>query len=149
MSEDDGAIEELYRRAVIEHSRAPANFREIDDPTGVSEQANELCGDEVKVAVVVEGGAIQDAAFVSRGCALVKASGSIMTRAVSGQSVGDAKQLAKRFVDFINGDLDEFESPGETSALETVRRFPARRSCATLSWEALAEALANADENKE
>lgn len=145
----DGEIGELYRRAVLEHSRAPHNFREIDDPSGVAEKTNRLCGDEVKVAVVVERGEIKDAAFVSRGCALVKASGSIMTRAVSDQSLGDAKQLANRFVHFINGDLDEFEAPGETSALETVRRFPARRSCATLAWEALGEALADADENKE
>jgi nitrogen fixation NifU-like protein len=138
--------EALYQELILEHNRKPRNFGEIADADRVVEGKNPMCGDEVKLSLKLDGEQIADVKFISppgRGCAISKASASLMTTAVKGKSRADAEQLFEKFRQLVRGELseDEQRSMGSLRAFGGIARFPMRVKCASLAWHALHSAL--------
>jgi nitrogen fixation protein NifU and related proteins len=119
----------------------------MDDATGTAEGVNPLCGDEITVFVKVEDGVVRDISFQGSGCAISRASASLMTQVVKGRSVAEARELFERFHHLLTEAPEEGAranqagSLGKLAVLGGVRAFPVRVKCATLAWHALNAAL--------
>jgi len=135
--------EALYQELILEHNRKPRNFREMPDANRTIEGRNPLCGDSLTLWVKLEDDAIADVSFKGQGCAISKASASLMTAAVKGKTRAEAEALFDRFHRLVTGTLPESEeaSLGALRALGGVSRFPLRVKCASLAWHALHSAL--------
>jgi nitrogen fixation NifU-like protein len=132
-----GGLQELYQEVILDHNRRPRNFRTMDDGQK-AEGYNPLCGDRLTVYLRLEGGRIQDASFQGSGCAISKASASLMTDSVKGKTVEEANALFERFHRMITCGTDEpVDDLGKLSVFSGVREFPVRVKCATLAWHAL------------
>ena len=138
-------LDHLYQEVILDHNRSPRNFKKIDRPTAYAHGFNPLCGDDYHVYVVVDpAGVIQDIAFQGNGCAISKASASMMTALLKGKPVKEAGALQESFVETMTS---EHPSPaaksriGRLTLFEGVREFPVRVKCATLAWHAFADAL--------
>lgn len=143
-------LESLYQEVILDHNRNPRNFREIADATRRVFGRNPLCGDEVTVWVKLTGDVIDDVSFGGRGCAISKASASLMTTAVKGKTRAEARALFDRFRSMVTASptqtaaaFADAKSLGRLAVLGGVARFPARVKCATLAWHALQSALEN------
>ena len=137
-------INELYQETILEHNKNPRNFREIEDANRKALGNNPLCGDALQVFVVTDGDTISDVAFRGSGCAISKASASMMTQVVKGKSTAEAEHLFKEFTRMVRGELDEESDDNQLGRLKIfagVREFPARVKCASLSWHTLEAAL--------
>lgn len=136
-------LDELYQSVILEHDRNPRNFRTIEGARREAEGYNPLCGDRVKVMVRVEDGVVVDAAFQGSGCAISKASASLMTEAVRGKPVAEAERMFAAFRDALTGGGAEGRSelPPKLAVFRGVTRFPMRVKCATLAWHAMHQAL--------
>src|SRR5262245_14643642 len=134
------SLQELYQEMILDHNRRPRNFRVIEGGRK-SEGYNPLCGDRLTVYLRVENGRIQDASFQGSGCAISKASASLMTDSVKGKTLEEAEKLFERFHEMVTGRDEEprdgYEDLGKLSVLAGVRQFPVRVKCATLPWHAL------------
>jgi nitrogen fixation NifU-like protein len=137
------STEALYQELILEHNRKPRNFREIPDADRTVEGRNPLCGDSLKLWVKLDNDRITDVSFMGTGCAISKASASLMTGAVKGKSREEAEQIFDRFHRLVTGTLpeNERESLGSLRALGGVSKFPLRVKCASLAWHALHAAL--------
>ena len=135
-------LDELYQSVIIEHDRHPRNFRTLEGPHRSAEGYNPLCGDRVRVMVSVTDGVITDLSFQGMGCAISKASASLMTETLRGKTVAEASQIFEGFRDALTGSREpEAELPVKLNALRGVTRYPMRVKCATLAWHALKSAL--------
>jgi nitrogen fixation NifU-like protein len=140
-------LTDLYQQVILDHNRRPRNFGKIDLPTRTTEGHNPVCGDHIIVHVRLEGETIADVAFEGSGCAISRASASMMTMAVKEKPKEQAENLFRRFVAMVTRDLGMKTDPadiadlGRLAALEGVRAFPSRIKCATLAWHALHAAL--------
>ena len=135
---------ELYQEIILDHNKRPRNFRPMDEHTHSADGRNPICGDEIAVFVRMNGDAIEDISFQGEGCAISRASASLMTTRVKGMSVEEAKDEFQRVQGMLTGsDATDFglEEAGDIASLSGVRRFPARVKCATLAWHALKAAL--------
>ena len=137
----------LYQELILEHNRKPRNFGEIEGADRVVEGRNPLCGDEVRLSLKFDGDRIADVKFVSppgKGCAISKASASLMTAAVKGKPTAEAERLFESFHKLVRGELseDEQRALGSLRAFAGVAKFPMRVKCASLAWHALHSALA-------
>ena len=136
------ALNELYQEVILDHNRRPRNFRTIEPASHHATGYNPLCGDRLSLYVQVDGGQIADVAFQGSGCAISKASASLMTDAVKGQSLAEAQQLFERFHRMVTTPPDlPVENMGKLSVLAGVREFPVRVKCASLAWHTLKAAL--------
>ncbi len=134
-------LQDLYQEVILDHNKRPRNFRAID-PARKAEGFNPLCGDRLTVFLRVEDGRIQDASFQGSGCAISKASASLMTESVKGKTLEEAGELFDRFHRMITRGPDEaIEDLGKLSVLAGVRQFPVRVKCASLAWHTLQSAL--------
>ena len=135
--------EALYQELILEHNRKPRNFREMENADRKIEGRNPLCGDALTLWVKMDGESIADVSFKGQGCAISKASASLMTTAVKGKTRAEAEHLFDKFHDLVLGRLPEGEqaSLGSLRALGGVSRFPLRVKCASLAWHALRAAL--------
>ena len=137
--------EELYQQTILEHNKNPRNFRKIEGATHVAEGYNPLCGDHLWVYVKLDSkGIIEDAAFEGSGCAISKASASMMTAALKGKSVKDAGILFEEFHQLVTGELKPDEHPNHLEKLTVfsgIWQYPARVKCASLSWHTMHGAL--------
>ena len=134
-------LQELYQEVILDHNRRPKNFRVLEGGR-TAEGFNPLCGDHLTVYLKVEGGVIADVSFQGSGCAISKASASLMTESVKGKSVRDAARLFERFQQMITAPPDAPVDPlGKLEALAGVRQFPIRVKCASLAWHTLRAAL--------
>jgi len=136
---------ELYQSVILDHNRAPRNFRVMEDATRKAEGYNPLCGDQLTVWVRMEGDRIADVSFQGSGCAISKASASLMTTIVKGKTVDEAARVFDIFHHLVTGRPDAGELPPKLAVFTGVREFPARVKCATLSWHALKSALAGSN----
>jgi len=135
-------LNDLYQELILDHNRRPRNFHAIPDASHRAEGYNPLCGDRLTVYLKLEGDVIRDAAFEGSGCAISKASASLMTDAIRGASVPDARALFERFHRMVTTPPDQdVEDLGKLSALAGVREFPVRVKCASLAWHTLRAAL--------
>jgi nitrogen fixation NifU-like protein len=136
----------LYEAVILDHDRHPRNFRPLVDGRR-AEGINPVCGDRLTVYVQIADGAIHDVAFQGVGCAIAKASASLMTESVLGKTVADADALIDRVQRFVTSAADDHaDDLGPLSALAGVRRFPVRTKCAMLAWHALRAAVTNGDD---
>ena len=135
-------LSDLYQEVILDHNRRPRNFRAIAAPTHQADGHNPLCGDRLSLYVQVADGTIADVAFEGAGCAISKASASLMTDAVKGQSVAAAQELFERFHRMVTTPPDQpVESLGKLAVFAGVREFPVRVKCASLAWHTLKAAL--------
>ncbi len=139
---NDPNLGDLYQSVILDHNKTPRNFRQIDDASGTAEGHNPLCGDTVQVWVKVEDGRIADCSFKGNGCAISKASASIMTASLRGKTVAEADQLFQEFHGVLTGmESEETRLPRRLEVFRGVASFPMRVKCATLAWHALREAV--------
>jgi nitrogen fixation protein NifU and related proteins len=136
-------LRDLYQEVILEHSKAPRNYRELTGANQHAEGYNPLCGDHFTVYLNVEGDAIRDISFQGSGCAISKASASMMTQAVKGKSKAEAQTLFQTFHKLVttgeaNGERGEL---GKLAVFSGVSEFPVRVKCATLAWHTLEAAL--------
>ena len=137
------ALTELYQEVILDHNKRPRNFRTIESASHQAEGYNPLCGDRLNLFLAVDGDRIADVAFQGSGCAISKASASLMTDAVKGRSVAEARELFERFQRMVTTPPDRaVEDLGKLSVLAGVREFPVRVKCASLPWHTLKAALA-------
>ena len=137
-------LSDLYQQAVLDHNRKPRNFRRLPDPDGTAEGYNPLCGDLINVDVKMDGEVIREIAFEGGGCAISKASASMMTEVVKGMTRDEAREFFDSFRTAITEGVDFFEAIdklGKLAALTGVSEFPARVKCAVLAWYTLRAAL--------
>jgi nitrogen fixation NifU-like protein len=138
-------LRELYQQVILDHHRKPRNFRKLPSPTQTSEGYNPLCGDRVSVELELEGDLIRDIAFQGSGCAISKASASMMTASLKGKTVDEAEEAFEQFHRMLTDSRPSAEPPaslGKLAAFAGVREFPIRIKCATLPWHTLRAALA-------
>lgn len=136
------ALDDIYKEVILDHYKDPRNKRELPGAELSCSGNNPLCGDEISVFVHVQDQQIQEATFQGAGCSISQSSASMMTEAVTGTSVHDAKDLAARFRGMMAGEVEpDEETFGDLVALKGVVRYPIRIKCAVLSWDVLQEAL--------
>jgi nitrogen fixation NifU-like protein len=135
-------MDQLYQGVIIEHDRSPRNFRKLDAPTHHIEARNPLCGDEVSLELVVDDqDRIVDAAFQGRGCAVSKASASMLTVAVQGRTRTEARELAEEFQALLRGEPADEGRLGKLKVFAGLSAYPMRVKCATMVWHAMKEAV--------
>lgn len=141
------STEALYQEIILEHNRKPRNFREMENADRTIEGRNPLCGDSLTLWVKLDGDAVSDVSFKGQGCAISKASASLMTAAVKGKSRDEAEALYDKFHRMVIGQLSEDEQKelGSLRALAGVSKFPNRVKCASLAWHAMHSALQGSD----
>ena len=133
-------LKELYQQMILDHNQNPQNFREMENATSKAEGHNPLCGDEITLFLHVENEKITDVSFLGSGCAISKASASIMTTLLIGKSVEMAESLFDKFHTMITtGEISE--DMGKLTVLAGVNKFPSRVKCAVLSWHTMNNAL--------
>ncbi len=133
-------LDELYQSVILDHNRAPRNFRKLEDANRHAEGRNPLCGDQFEIWLRLEGDVIAEVTFLGQGCAISKASTSMMTQAVKGKTVEEARALFDKFHGVIAAGNQE-KLPSKLEVFRGVRAFPIRVKCATLSWHAMKKAL--------
>ena len=139
------ALDDIYKEVILDHYKNPRNKRELPGAELRSTANNPLCGDEITVLAHVENGKVLEVAFQGAGCSISQSSASMMTEAVTGKSVGDARDLAEEFRGMMAGDVEPTEDEfGDLVALKGVVKYPIRIKCAVLAWDVLQEALGGA-----
>jgi nitrogen fixation protein NifU and related proteins len=136
-------LEQLYQEVILDHNKHPRNFHRIDGCTHSSHGVNPLCGDDYWIDVVVEDNKIVDVAFEGSGCAISKASASLMTQHVTGKSLSEAVVMKEAFIQLLTQDTapTNHTALGRLTILEGVKKFPVRVKCATLIWRAFEDAI--------
>ena len=152
-------LEDLYREIILDHYRNPRNRGELPvPPAHRSEGFNPLCGDEVQVFLDVDDGSVTDVRVSGQGCSISQSSASMMSQAVKGKSVDEARRLVRAFKAMMSiheheldgdgdKDLDDLDDVklGDLEALRGVVKFPVRIKCATLAWNTLTQGLDEAE----
>src|SRR5262245_13576000 len=139
-------LNDLYQEVILDHNRRPRNFRVIDQPTHHAEGYNPLCGDRIDLFLQVDGHIITEVGFQGSGCAISKASASLMTDCLKGCPLADARVMFDRFHRMVTTPPDaEVEDLGKLSVLAGVREFPIRVKCASLAWHTFKAALDRAE----
>jgi len=142
-------LRELYQQIILDHNKSPKNFKNVEGATHSSEGYNPLCGDKINLTVKVDGDKIEDIGFEGSGCAISKASASVMTTLVKGKTIAEATELFKKFKNVITSQMSEevdVESLGKLAVFAGVREFPSRVKCAALAWHTMTAALKDKDE---
>ncbi|MHB1688409.1 MAG: Fe-S cluster assembly sulfur transfer protein SufU [Ignavibacteriaceae bacterium] len=137
-------LKELYLEVILDHNKNPRNFRKIENANHFAEGYNPLCGDKINIYVEVEDGKIKDISFQGSGCAISKASASLMSSIVKGLSIEEAKALFEKFHDVITGkitDEENIEKLGKLAVFAGVKDFPSRVKCASLAWHTMVAAF--------
>lgn len=135
-------LQELYQAVILDHNRKPRNFGELPNADHQADGKNPLCGDEVHVALVLDDGVVKEVKFTGHGCAISKASASLMTVAVTGKSRTEIEHLFERFHSLVLGkDAGDKKELGQLIVFSGVSRFPVRVKCASLAWHTLKAAL--------
>ena len=136
-------LQDLYQEVVLEHGKRPRNFREVEGANRRADGYNPLCGDQLTVTLRMDGDVIKDVGFVGQGCAISRASASLMTGAVKELSRADAERLFELVHKLVTEGPEgmDLEALGKLAVLSGVNAFPARVKCASLAWHALHAAL--------
>lgn len=138
-------LDHLYQEVILDHNRRPRNFKQIPEASQYSHGVNPLCGDDYHLYLIINGESIvQDVGFQGSGCAISKASASMMTSLIKGKNVKDVLDLKNGFIDFMTKEeisQATRSTVGRLSLFEGVREFPVRIKCATLIWHALNDAV--------
>lgn len=142
MGMDD--LQDLYQDIILSHNKRPRNEGDLPGHTHEAEGYNPLCGDRIRVFLRIEEGVVAAVSFHGEGCAISRASASMMTERLKGCREGEIGKRVAEVVEMLAGPVEpklDLESAGDLAALAGVRKFPARIKCATLAWHAADEAL--------
>ena len=134
-------LQELYQQVILDHSRSPRNFFKLDAANRIAEGHNPLCGDRVTVYLRLENDAIRDVSFQGEGCAISKASASIMTEMLKGKTREEAQKVFHQFHEMVTTGTPASDALGKLGVFAGVSKFPARVKCAILPWHAIAATL--------
>jgi nitrogen fixation NifU-like protein len=137
-------LSELYQQVILDHNKKPRNFHQLETANRRAEGFNPLCGDQLTVYLKMDEGVVRDISFEGTGCAISKASASMMTQAVKGKTREEVQALFGEFHGMVTGELDEEAAPNQLGRLKIfagVRDYPARVKCASLSWHTMHAAL--------
>ncbi len=140
----DAELRELYQQVILDHNKSPRNFKKLENANFDAEGYNPLCGDKIHIYMQVENGIVNDISFVGSGCAISKASASLMSTIIKGKSKDEAESIFAKFHDLVTGKLtgdEEIEELGKLAVFAGVRDFPARVKCASLAWHTMLNAL--------
>jgi nitrogen fixation NifU-like protein len=145
----DNELRELYQQVILDHNKSPRNFKKLETANHYAEGYNPLCGDRIDVYVKLNDDKIEDISFIGSGCAISKASASLMSTMVKGKTIEEAEKIFEKFHHLITGklgeEIDTIEA-GKLAVFAGVREFPSRVKCASLAWHTLISALK--EENK-
>jgi len=141
-------LSDLYQQVILDHCKKPRNFHELANPSLFAQGHNPLCGDQLKLYLAMDGDVIKDISFTGSGCAISKASTSMMTAAMKGKTVEEAEKLFDNFHALVSGDDNDVDKNalGSLKVFEGVKEFPARVKCAILAWHTLHAALEGQEE---
>lgn len=137
-------LSELYQQVILDHNKKPRNFHKLETANRTAEGYNPLCGDQLHIYLEVEDDQVKDISFEGTGCAIFKASASMMTQAVKGKTKAESEQLFQEFHQLLTGEMDEEAAGshlGKLTIFSGVREYPVRVKCATLSWHTMRAAL--------
>ena len=137
-------LRELYQQVILDHNKTPRNYGTLDDANCDQEGFNPLCGDHLHVYVHMEGDLIENISFEGTGCAISRASASLMTAALKGKTVAEADEFFRLFHDMVTSQIDapvDREQLGKLAVFAGVREFPMRIKCATLAWHTARSAM--------
>ena len=137
-------LKELYQQVILDHNKSPRNFRVIENANLHAEGYNPLCGDHVDIYLLIEDGIIKDVSFKGEGCAISKASASLMTSILKGKTKEEAEKLFEKFHDLVTGKLGEnatIDDLGKLAVFTGVQEFPVRVKCASLAWHTMINAI--------
>jgi len=141
-------LDDLYQEVILDHHRHPRNYARLPTANRQAEGANPLCGDRVTVYLDVADGVIRNISFEGEGCAIAKASASMMTGAVKGKTLAEASETFRQFHQMVTGGRDpcfDIEALGKLAAFSGVSAFPIRVKCASLAWHTLNAAMQQGD----
>lgn len=142
-------LRELYQQVILDHSKKPRNFRQIEAATHHAEGYNPLCGDRISVYVTLEGDTVTDVSFTGSGCAICTASASMMTQSVKEKTTGQIQALFTKFRNLLTGATEADQASDDLDKLTVfagVREFPMRVKCATLPWHTVKAAIEQHDD---
>ena len=137
-------LKDLYQQVILDHNKSPRNFRKMENATQFAEGYNPLCGDHIDVYLLIEEGVVKDVSFKGEGCAISKASASLMTSILKGKTREEAEKLFEKFHDLVTGKLGEnpaIDELGKLAVFAGVQEFPVRVKCASLAWHTMMNAL--------
>ena len=134
-------LTELYQQVILDHSKSPRNFRKLEGANRTAEGHNPICGDNVTMFLNMDGDVIKDISFQGSGCAISKASASILTDAVKGKTKAQVKAMFEQVHDLLTTGNQDANAPGKLAVFAGVHKFPARVKCAILPWHAVISAL--------
>ena len=137
------SLSDLYQEILLEHNSKPRNFKAVEDASQTSEGYNPLCGDQITLSLKIVGGVIDDVGFQGSGCAISRASASMMTQSIKGRSVEQAQNIFDAFHHMITepeGEID-LDTLGDLETLAGVNEYPTRIKCAILAWHTMKAAL--------
>ena len=140
----DAELRELYQQVILDHNKSPRNFRKLENANHMAEGYNPLCGDRINIYMDVEDGIVKDVSFLGSGCAISKASASLMSTIIKGKSKEEAEKVFEKFHDLVTGNLtneEEIEELGKLAVFAGVKDFPVRVKCASLAWHTMISAL--------
>ena len=139
-------LDDLYQEVILDHSKHPRNFHQMEDANRTAEGYNPLCGDKLRLFLKMDGEVVEDASFVGAGCAISTASASLMTESLKGKTRAEAEIIIERFHDLLTKDTPVSKELGKLAVFCGVREFPVRVKCATLAWHTARSALQNREE---
>ena len=141
-------LSDLYQEILLEHNSKPRNFKAVEDANRTSEGYNPLCGDQITLSIKIVEGVIDDVGFQGTGCAISRASASMMTQSIKGQSVEKAQEIFGAFHHMITepGAELELDTLGDLETLSGVNEYPTRIKCAILAWHTMKAALSGESE---
>lgn len=141
-------LRDLYQEVILDHNRHPRNFHELPGANRQAEGYNPLCGDQLKLFLKVEGDVIKDISFMGSGCAISKASASMMTENLLGKNLEEAKNIFQGFHQMVTGEPHTSPNPelGKLAVFSGVCEYPSRIKCASLAWHTLNSAIENTGE---
>jgi len=136
-------LRDLYQEVILDHNRSPRNFGPLEDADGRADGNNPICGDRLSIAVKVADGVVTDVRFQGSGCAISRASASLMTERIKGKTVDEARALFDRFHRLVTDETAPVDDPalGKLAVFAGVRDYPARVKCAILAWHTLRAAV--------
>jgi len=137
-------LRELYQEIILDHNKHPRNFRKIDNPTHIQEGQNPLCGDHYTLYLIIKDDKIIDISFEGAGCAISKASASVMSSVLIGKTVEEAEKLFNLFHKVVIGEInpeEHLDELGKLAAFAGVAEFPTRVKCASLAWHTMHAAI--------
>ena len=137
MSDD---LTELYQEVILDHCKRPRNFHEMAGANGTAKGQNPICGDQLKLFLLIDGEVIKDISFVGSGCCISKASASLLTEALKGKTKSEVKALFDKVRDMVTTGKS-IDGVGKLAVFAGVHKFPARVKCAILPWHAVVAAV--------